>query len=249
MRAFRYNAASSVDFGGQPRVTDYGSWVQGVAAMNPNTVARTGAVIQARAPLGLAGAIHRLPTGLSPNIMLGAVDKYSKVQAAGGPMGPVPKTAVGTGQTAKRAGTALGYTPGGWTPPSQVIEAGMDMMPYLKESFDSPAKLSHDAPGGIPRYGVAANDGRDYLPTYKSHDWVWADRFIKMGRMPGPWQQQSFPPGYRPLQPRQQPVRYNISNTVALGRPLSRNAYFLPYQMSSSVAAQIGGGVGRPLGY
>lgn len=248
MRAFRYNAASSVDFGGLPRVTDYGSWVQGVNAGNPNVKARTGAIIAGRAPLGLSGAIHRLPTGLSPNIMLGAGAAYRKTQPSNN-LGPIPKTATGSGQTAKKAGRALGYTPGGWTPPNQIEGAGMDMMPYLKEDFNTPKSINHDAPGGIPRYGVAANDGRDYLPTYRSHDWVWADRFMKQGRMPGPWQQTSFPPGYRALDQRQNPVKYNVSNTVALGRPLSRNAYFLPYQMSSTVAAQIGGGVGRPLGY
>lgn len=248
MRTFRANAATSADIGGMPRVTDYGSWVQGVQAGNPNTRARTGAIVPAHAPTGLGALMHRLPTGLSPNIMLGKLATYRKTQPSAN-LGPIPKGAVGSGQTAKRAGTALGYTPGGWTPPSQAVDAGMDMMPYLKETYDSAARTSHNAPGGFPRYGVAANDGRDYLPTYHSHDWVWADRFAKMGRMPGPWQQTSFPPGYRALQPRQNVVKYNIANTVVLARPLSPGAYNLPYVMSHSVAAQVGGGVGRPLGY
>jgi hypothetical protein len=238
---------SHADLGGMPRVTDYGSWVQGVNAQSPSTRSATGARIPARAPRGLGDLIGIYPRGLPFPSGYGSRNNYPMT----GPnlrLGPIPKLATGSGMTARQPGTAMGFTPGGYTPPHQITSAGMDMLPYLRDDFNAAMVVNADAPGGFPRYGVAATSGWEMQATYHPHDWVWADRFQKHGRSPGPWQQTSFP-GYRALQHVVRPRGYNMYNNVALARPLSPNAYFLPWQTTSDVAARVGGGVNRPLGY
>jgi hypothetical protein len=237
-----------MNLGGQARVTEYATWYQGVAAQTPQMAADTGAIIPARAPRGLGALLAFNLADATPSYAkrLGKPGRYPRTQPLIR-MGPVPKLSTGSGQTAARPGRGLGFTPGGYTPPQQIKQAGMDMMPYLHQSFDaSPPRPG--APGGFPRKGVAANSGWEMQATYHPHDWVIADRFNKMGRMPGPWQQTSFP-DYRALQVVRRPRGYNLYNNVALARPLSPSAYFLGYQTASDVAARIGGGVNRPLGY
>jgi hypothetical protein len=159
-------------------------------------------------------------------------------------MGPVPKLSTGSGQTTPKRVSALSYSPAGSGTADITPSAGMEMMPYRRDSYDA-------SPVGIPLRGVAATSGTDFTPTYKSHDWAWVPRFYKHGRSPGPWQETAFGPGFRYLQPVQTPIKYPIGNRIHLARPLSQNAYFLGYQTTSDVYAQIGaGGAGNtPLGY
>jgi len=211
--------------------------------------------VVAISPRGMAGLLARQAKGLSGQIA------WNKKNGGGGmsstavvPLhrnGPIPKMSTGSGQTAAQAATALGYTPGGYAPPRQAFAAGMDMMPYLQEdNHGANETVSPQNPSGLPARGVAADSGWALKATYEPHDWSWwVMRFQTQGRAPGPWQQTSAGPSYRALQRPQNPNSYNLYNGVALARPLSQRAYFLPWQTPANVAAQIGGGVNRPLGY
>jgi len=238
-----------MELGGPPRVTDYRSWVQGVAAQTPQQRAVGIPRIAAKAAQGIDTLMERARGRDAPiNKRYGTLNSYPRTLPHIR-MGPIPKLATGSGLTAAQPGIALGATPGGYTPPQQIFVAGMENIPYLRENFDSSmTPRTKEAPGGFPRHGVGATSGTEFIPTYRAHDWVWADRFSKHGRMPGPWQETSFP-GYRALQPIQHPRKYNLYNNVALARPMSPSTYFLGYQTPIDTASRIGGGVGRPLGY
>jgi hypothetical protein len=242
---------TAMDLGGRPRVTDYGNFVQGVAAQTPTMASSVPrGRLPTTAPVGLGAALARQARGLTTDARLGGGVRPSAVRPQKR-MGPIPKLSTGSGQTAAQAARALGYTPGGYTPPRQIKAAGMDMMPYLQEdthSTGTPGKDKNRA--GFPPHGVAATSGWEMQATYHPHDYSWwVSRFATQGRSPGVWQQTSFGPSYRALQRHNNPNGYNVYNGIALGRPLSQRAYMLPWMTPANVAAQIGGGVGRPLGY
>ena len=257
MGALTMRPGRSIPLGGAPRVTDYAGMyngradpmLQGVNAKAPTTGAApiSGERIAAVSPQGLGALLMKVPRGLNKNVLLGRGKHPSSVRPQVS-MGPIPKLATGSGMTAARPGTALGFTPGGYAPPQQLFSAGMEYMPYLQEDHRS-ANPTKAAPNGLPKYGVSADSGWALLPTYKPHDWVWAEKFATQGRSPGAWQETSTVRGYRALVRYPGPVGYNLYNGVVMARPLSQSAYMLGYQTPANVAAQIGGGAFRPLGY
>jgi hypothetical protein len=243
MAGLGYNTGRTMALGSPPRI----DWRDntGVAAETPSTAAkrRDTASSGSGTQISLAGA---WTLGVNArNRLLGRTGKGALATKPRIRMGPVPKLSQGSGQTGPHSyGQASTYSPGGYAGSDQTPSPGMEMMPYRRDSFDA-------SPVGIPLKGVAATSGREFIPTYKSHDWAWVPRFLKHGRSPGPWQETAFGPGFRYLQPVQTPIRYNLGNTVHLARPLSPQAYFLGYQTTSDVYASMGaGGPGvRPLGY
>lgn len=242
----------AVDLGGRPRASFYASADGGVSYRGVNAKAQQNAAptngrIAAVAPVGLAGMEAQNAANVNGirNI------RYPGVRPRPA-LGPLPKLAAGSGRTARMPASALGYTPGGYTPPKQIFGAGLEYMPYLQT--DNRSALDTAAPGvpsGLPARGVSATYGEELAPTYNPHDWsTWVNRFITQGRSPGAWQEPQFPPGYRSLIRRRPYPGYNLRNPVALARPLSQSAYMLPWATPANVAANIGGaGVGMPLGY
>ncbi len=240
----------AVDLGGRPRTSFYntpaGPMLQGVNAKAPQNAARSTQRIPAVSPVGLANAEARNAAGITG--VRGV--RYAGVRPRVA-LGPLPKLSTGTGLTARKPATALGYTPGGYTPPKQVFTAGYEYMPFyqadVRGAFES---VSATNPSGIPARGVSAENGNTLAPTYNAHDWSWwVNRFQTQGRSPGAWQETGFPPGYRSLIRRRPPIGYNLANGVALARPLSAAAYNLPWRTPANAAARIGGGTGMPLGY
>lgn len=166
-----------------------------------------------------------------------------------GRIGPTLKGAPGTGQTGVSADRSRGFVPAAF--------ASVQHMPMQQFDYSPPNDSVYDV-GTVPKpYAVQprtirfGTNGRDLVGTYEPHDFTPADRFFKQGRSAFSWQDYSFGPEYRWLQPQQQVARYNLYNQVGLSRPLSPNNYFLGYQMQPAIAQQIGGvvGQGRPLGY
>lgn len=162
-------------------------------------------------------------------------------------LGPIAKLAVGSGQTAKKGGSALGYTPTGYST-TQFVSAGAGMgnMPGRQDSFDGTIQQYNMAynrgPSGYPLQGIAATSGWEMQATYHPHDVAVGYFFNRHGRQTGSWQETGYGPGYRNLRYTQQPEVYNMGRSLAvhLARPLSQNVYFLAYQTPASSAARIG---------
>jgi len=243
----------AMNLGGVPRI-DYRDARHGVNALGSQMVPS-----YARTPATSNPAVRQIPAVSSVHWYAKISEKVGTGQT-GAPqvpqmtvpryrMGTVPKLATGTGQTAPKQYNALGYVPGGYASTQYVAAgAGMGQMPSRQESFDGTFGL------GYPRAGVGAESGRTSMsPTYLPHDWVIADRFSRHGRQPGAWQETAYGPEYRNLRATQVPAVYNMGASLALhlARPLSPNAFFLPYQTPPTVAAQIGAaGMNiSPLGY
>lgn len=173
-------------------------------------------------------------------------------------LGPIGKLSVGTGRTAHRSATALGYVPAGFTT-GQYLEGGIGMgnMPGRQDSFDGTFQnrdRAHGGPSGYPQKGVGAESGRTSMaPTYEPHDYATGYFFNRHGRQTGSWEETAYGPSYRSLKFTQIPEVYNVGRTMAvhLARPLSQNVYFLAYQTPSASAARIGAsGMNVPsLGY
>lgn len=255
LASIRGGGTRSMDLGGQPRITNYGSWIQGVNAQAQSSAASVGPgkKVPSAAPQNMGSLVYAQARGITPQIPTVGRVHYPRTLPRTR-LGPVPKLATGSGQTSANGGTGLGYSPAGYGGAYRGVQkTGMESMPYLQESVDS---IPNN--GGIPPIkGVAADDGNASLrPTYQmhpAHDNAFIARFEKMGRMPGAWEETAFGPLPRALQAVQIPRIYPFAQAVGpvLARPMSPNVYFLGTQTTPDVFARIGAsGAGVcPLGY
>lgn len=255
LAAIRGGGTRAMDLGGRPRVTDYGTWLQGVNAQAQSSAASVGPGkrVPSESPQNMGSLVYAQAQGITVQIPTVGRVQYPRTLPRVR-LGPIPKLATGSGQSGRMAATGLGYSPAGYVGVYPGVQtAGMENLPYLQESVDS---IPNN--GGIPPIkGVAADDGNASLrPTYQmkpAHDNAFIPRFEKMGRMPGAWQETTFGPLPRALQAVQVPKRYPFAQGIGpvLARPLSPNAYFLGTQTTPDVYARLGAsGAGvHPLGY
>lgn len=87
--------------------------------------------------------------------------------------------------------------------------------------------------------GVGSN-GRELVGTYEPHDNTLARYTYNQNRRATNWQQQSFPPHFRPLLQYQQVMQYQIQNMRQSATPIAQNNYFFGYQVTNTVQSQIG---------
>jgi len=163
-------------------------------------------------------------------------------------IGPTPKLAPGTGQTALvGSNRSQGFvTPGSAT------------QQYLPgDYYDYTPPTDPNVGPGIGQSGVSipksigyGDNGVALVNREPPHDFTPANRMYSMGRSAANWQDQSFGPDYRWLLRQQLVSKYNVYNGVRLAGVLNPNAYSLGYVTQPAQAAALGSsGMGRPLGY
>lgn len=147
--------------------------------------------------------------------------------------GPQPRLAQGSGRTAADPGLP-GNAPG--------------LPGYLTDNHYTPNLFAYDPSrrddflNRIPRTINVGTDGLAALnPTYRAHDVVNADRFNHQMRRAPAWQNMAYPPDSRNLLAYKQVEKYQVFSNTLSARPLSRNNYFVGYQIDQDVAGQIGG--------
>lgn len=154
-------------------------------------------------------------------------------------MGPVPRMAQGSGQTAAPDVRQDGTQYGGFLSNQEYQPAPFDYEPGQTDNF-----LAR-----IDKRGVGGVDGLALVGTYRAHDFTVAEYEQHNRRSADNWQVMSYPPNWRKLLGAQQVAKYNLYNQVAMARPLQQNDYFLGYQMTLAQNAGVGGySLGRPLG-
>jgi hypothetical protein len=171
-------------------------------------------------------------------------------QAASMRAGPVPKLAPGTGGS--QPTRSNGFVPGNYAASQFIPLTQFDYLPANDPDVNLYEGTGTFTP--LPRNVGYGDDGLLALnPTYRAHDFTPADRFFNQGRSAAAWQDCSFGPFYRYLQPNSYATtmsRYPVANQIRLARPLSQNAYFLGYQTQSSVSQSISATPqSNPLGY
>lgn len=163
-------------------------------------------------------------------------------------IGPTPKLAPGTGQTASRGSNrSQGFVP-----------AGSATQQYLAgDFFDYTPPTDPNVGPGIGQSGVTipksigyGDSGTTLINLAPPRDNPIAERMYSMGRSSANWQDNSFGPDYRWLLQQQLVSKYNVYNGIRLAPVLNPNAYSLGYVTQPAQAAALGSsGMGRPLGY
>lgn len=158
-----------------------------------------------------------------------AIWAYTTIQA--GPVrGPQPRLAQGSGHT---GGTAL---PGN----APQLPGYLADNEYFPNVFEYQNKRQEEFIKRIPRTIGTGNDGVELVGTYRAHDWTPADRQLQITRSSEAWQVMEYPPDVRNLLAWQQVMRYRVNSLTLSPRVLDQSQYFLGYQVSSSVAGDIG---------
>ena len=162
---------------------------------------------------------------------------WTYVNVVRGPArGPQPRLAQGSGQTGNAA--QAGY--------NSVLPGYVSRPDYQPNLFDYQQKVRESFLNRIPDTINVGTNGRALVGTYEPHDVTIAHRFDHQMRRSEAWQEMSFPAGFRNLLQWQQAQKYRVQSVTQAARVLDSSNYFLGYQVTPQIAAQIGGST---LGY
>ena len=154
---------------------------------------------------------------------------YTRV-VQGPARGPQPKLAQGSGRTGEPASPGQASPLPGFLSSNEYRPVTFEYQPLNNPVFSA----------RVPRSIAAGTNGRDIVGTYNPHEYHSADRFLHQLRSAAEWQQLAFPPTYRNLLAWQQVQRYRVQSYARSAQLLPQSNYFLGYQVSPQVQANIG---------